>query len=85
MSSRAPQEQCAAVGPPEGTQSTEAWLSHREQKGTGLMAAALGGHPVYFAPRGTGTLRGAWAPQGTLEGTLEFWSSWGGGPAGQPS
>lgn len=37
-----------------------------EQERTGL-APALGGHPVSFTPRGTGTLLGAWALQGTLQ------------------
>lgn len=47
--SRAPQEQRAAEGPAEGTRSTEARLSHKEQEGTGLVAAALGGH-CFFRP-----------------------------------
>lgn len=64
--SRAPQEQRAAEGPPEGTRSTEAGGVTRSRRGKDwwLLPREV---TVSFVPCGAGTLLSAWTPLGTLE------------------
>lgn len=60
--------------PPSGHQGAPGPRSRTklpEQEESTGPAAALGGHPASFTPRGAGTLLGAWALRGTQGGGVQ--------------